>query len=83
MWCVGQATDFLLAFLSVCSTNASSRRLARSCETLSGRNDDYVKLNIEFTMDVAIGRKVLNLFPDILKPYAILPSSVISTAFYT
>ncbi|KAI0033519.1 cytochrome P450 [Vararia minispora EC-137] len=32
------------------------------------RNKDYIKLNVEFTIDVVLGGRLLRLFPDFMKP---------------
>lgn len=35
----------------------------------TGRDPDYIKLNIQFTIEVAMAAQGINLFPDLLKPY--------------
>jgi hypothetical protein len=35
-----------------------------------GRDPDYLKLQLNFAMDVSRGRKIINMFPPILKPFA-------------
>ena len=34
----------------------------------TGREPEYMKLNIQFTIDVVLGGITINLFPNVLKP---------------
>jgi hypothetical protein len=36
----------------------------------AGRDPDYLRLQLQFTADVGRGRKIINLFPPFLKPFA-------------
>lgn len=41
---------------------------------LQGRDPEYMKLNIRFTIDVVLGGIIINMFPHFLKPYVMVTS---------
>jgi hypothetical protein len=49
----------------------SKRRTIRQ-PNLIGRDPDYRKLNVEFTIDVMKAAHRITVFPDILKPWALV-----------
>ena len=44
---------------------------------LLGRDPDYRQLNEQFTINVVIGARIINLFPKFLRPYARLPLQIV------
>lgn len=60
-------TDTLSVFLSVRDDTTYLYAPPISLFSL-GRDTDYCSLNERFTIDVAIGARIINFFPDILKP---------------
>lgn len=42
--------------------------LYRPSNAPPGRNEDYLALNKQFTIDVFMGAQIINLFPSFLKP---------------
>ena len=46
--------------------------LMRTNRLLAGRNKEWIKLNINFTLHAIIGGQILRLFPEFLKPFVII-----------
>lgn len=57
----------------------SSRR-SNACVT--GRDKDYIDLNIRFTIDVIKAANVIRMFPDLLKGYALTAEYLSVTNIY-
>ena len=66
---VCRTSNRIFVGLPLCTLLSSSiNRGARAHNVGTGRDPDYGKLNIEFTVDVVKSALLINLFPEFLRP---------------
>ena len=74
---ISRTTNRLFVGLPICKLTFCSGGAPLAEESLTGRDTDYVNLNIDFTSEVGKAALIINLFPTFLSPYDALQISVI------
>lgn len=66
---ISQTSNRIIVGAPTCKPPSQDFKCTQALHFHAGRDPEYMALNIQFAIDVMIGAKVINLFPNFLKPY--------------